>query len=126
METLERVDGLNLNDRLQNDNVFVEQCVVSLSSLTGLPARRGLERAIVSGRQIVKVVSSSYGHLPNENFFCEVETKLINAGVGYVTRSINRDNRSFAVDYILSDDNWIVKVKNGIDRLRPMLRFTNS
>ena len=41
-------------------------------------------------------------------------------------RSINRDNRSFAVDYILSDENWIVKVKNVNDKLRPMLRFTNS
>lgn len=126
MNTLERVDGLNLKERLQNDNVFVKQQLVSLSSLTGLGARRGLERVIVSENQVVNVVSCSYGHLPNENFFYEVERKLIDAGIEYVTRSINRDNRSFAVDYILSDDKWIVKVYNGIDRLRPMLRFTNS
>lgn len=126
MKTLERVDGLNLKERLQNDDVFVKQQIVSLSSLTGMGSRRGLERAIISENQIVNVVSGSYGHLPNENFFYEVENKLIDAGIGYVTRSINRDNRSFAVDYILSDDKWIVKVKNGIDRLRPMLRFTNS
>lgn len=126
MRTLERVDGLNLKERLQNDNVFVRQRIVSLSSLTGIGSRRGLEKAIISENQIVNVVSGSYGHLPNENFFYEVEAKLIDAGIGYVTRSINRDNRSFVVDYILSDDKWIVRVKNGIDRLRPMLRFTNS
>lgn len=41
-------------------------------------------------------------------------------------RSINRENRSFAVDYILSDDNWVVTIKNSNDKLRPMLRVTNS
>lgn len=64
--------------------------------------------------------------LPNERFFHEVEEKLIEVRVAYITRSINRSNRSFAIDYILSDDNWVVKVKNGKDILRPMLRFTNS
>lgn len=126
MKNNEIVESANLKKELQNDNVFVKQQIVSLSSLTGLPSRRGLEKAIVSEDQVVNVVSKYYGHLPNEKFFYEVEAKLIEAGIDYITRSINRDNRSFAVDYILSDDNWIVKVKNGNDRLRPMLRFTNS
>lgn len=44
----------------------------------------------------------------------------------YVKRSINRENRSFAVDYILSDSNVEIKVKNGMDKIKPMLRFVNS
>lgn len=126
MKNNEMIESANLKNELQNDNVFVKQQIVSLSSLTGLRSRRGLEKAIVSEGRVVNVVSKYYGHLPNEKFFYEVEAKLIEAGIDYITRSINRDNRSFAVDYILSDDNWIVKVKNGNDRLRPMLRFTNS
>jgi hypothetical protein len=55
-----------------------------------------------------------------------VEEKLSEEGIGYVTRSINRENRSFAVDYILSDENWVVNVKGVNDRIRPMLRFINS
>jgi len=126
MKNYESIENANLKIQLQNDNVLVKQQIVSLSSLTGLPSRRGLENAIVSGDQVVNVVSKSYGHLPNENFFCEVEAKLVESRIGYITRSFNRENRSFAVDYILSDDNWIVKVKNSSDTLRPMLRFTNS
>lgn len=126
MKNNEAIENVNLRIQVQNDNVFVKQQVVSLSSLTDLPSRRGLEKAIISEDQVVNVVSKSYGHLPNENFFSQVEAKLVESGIGYITRSINRENRSFAVDYILSDDNWIVKVKNGSDKLRPMLRFTNS
>lgn len=112
--------------QLQNDNVFVSSQVISLSELTGHPTRKGLENVVMSEGAIVNVVSDSYGHLPNEKFFIEVERKLIDADVNYVTRSINRDNRSFAVDYILNDDRYIVKVKNSNDELRPMLRFVNS
>ncbi|HEY9047710.1 MAG TPA: DUF932 domain-containing protein [Ohtaekwangia sp.] len=126
MKNYEAIENANLKFKLQNDNVFVKQQVLSLSSLTGLSSRRGLEKAIVSEDQVVNVVSKSYGHLPNENFFSEVEAQLVQSNIGYITRSINRENRSFAVDYILSGDNWIVKVKNGSDKLRPMLRFTNS
>lgn len=120
------IENLNFKHKLQDDNVFVKSFLVNLQDVTGMPCRRGLERAIISEDQIVNVVSKSYGHLPNENFFYEVESKLLDANIGYITRSINRVNRSFAVDYILSDDNWIVKVKNGNDKIRPMLRFTNS
>lgn len=111
-----------LNKPLQDDNVFVDSSVKSLTSLTGLMSRRGLEKAIICENQIVNVVSNSYGHLPNEKFFYEVESKLIEAGVEYKTRSINRENRSFAVDYILSDENFHINIKNGLDKLTPMLR----
>lgn len=123
---METIPGVNFKQRLSDDDVYVSNKLVSLSTLTGLPVRKGLEKAIVSNGQVVNVVSKSYGHLPNERFFHEVEVKLVEAGLGYITRSINRDDRSFAVDYILDDDNWVVKVKNGKDKLRPMLRFTNS
>jgi hypothetical protein len=119
-------ENINFKNTLQNDNVFVTSKVVSLADITGMTTRKGLEKAVISAGQIVNVVSNSYGHLPNENFFAEVEANLIKSDINYVSRSINRDNRSFAVDYILSDENLIVKVKNGLDKIRPMLRFTNS
>jgi hypothetical protein len=117
---------INFKGTLQNDNVFVKSQLLSLSDLTGKPVRRGLEKALISENEIVNVVSNSYGHLPNEQFFYEVERKLIDAGIEYVTRSINRENRSFAVDYILSDESYHINIKNGLDKLRPMLRFVNS
>lgn len=120
------IETQNFKHALRNDNVYGKNQVVSLETLTGMPVRKGLENAIVCEGQLVNVVSKSYGHLPNQKFFTEVEVKLIDEGIGYVTRSINRDNRSFAIDYILSDDKLVVKVKNGVDKLRPMLRFTNS
>ncbi len=81
---------------------------------------------ILSEGEVVNVVSKSYGHLPNERLFYEVESQLIDAGIHYATRSINRANRSFAVDYILQDDSYHINVKNGNDKLKPMLRFVNS
>jgi hypothetical protein len=74
----------------------------------------------------VNVVSNSYGHLPNEKFFLGVEEKLIDADIYYQQRSINRDNRSFVVDYILADDRYKIEVKGDKDILRPMLRLVNS
>lgn len=118
--------SLFLNKPLQNDDVFVKSEIQSLASLAGLPVRKGLEKAVISAGEIVNVVSNSYGHLPNESFFYNVERKLIDADISYDTRSINRDNRSFAVDYILNDDNYVIKVKNGMDKIVPMLRFVNS
>lgn len=102
-------------------------CIVKpLSDLTGYPCRKGLQNAIISGGQIVNVVSPSYGHLPNDKFFPVIEEKLIHADINYTTRTYNRDNRSFAADYILDDDSIQVTVKNTIDKIRPMLRFTTS
>lgn len=121
-----KTENLNFKKPLQNDNVFIQSKIISLAEATGLPVRKGLEKAVISEGQIVNVVSDSYGHLPNERFFYEIEQKLINCDINYVTRSINRDNRSFAVDYILSDPNMVISVKNGMDKIVPMLRFTNS
>jgi hypothetical protein len=118
-----------LNSILANsrqDNVLVDSSVVPLQSLTGIASRRGLENAIICENQIVNVVSNSYGHLPNEKFFLGVEEKLIDADIYYQQRSINRDNRSFVVDYVLADDRYKVAVKGEQDVLRPMLRFVNS
>ncbi|HYF69060.1 MAG TPA: DUF932 domain-containing protein [Ohtaekwangia sp.] len=126
MKTNMQNERVFLTKELQQDNVFVKSKLAELSSLTGMPSRRGLERALVSENQIVNVVSDSYGHLPNEKFFYEVEARLISEGIGYQTRSINRENRSFAVDYILCDESLHIKIKNGMDKLRPMLRFINS
>ena len=119
-------NGAFLNKQLQNDDVFVNSQIVNLSSLTGIPSRKGLENAIVCEDRIVHVVSNEYGHLQNQLFFGEVERSFIEADINYKTRSINRDNRSFAVDYILDDERFEIDIKNGIDKIKPMLRFTNS
>lgn len=118
--------NINFKRPLQNDNVFPRCQIVSLSELAGKPSRKGLDKAILSEGEVVNVVSKSYGHLPNEHLFYEVESRLIDAGMQYVTRSINRANRSFAVDYILQDESYPINVKNGTDKLKPMLRFVNS
>lgn len=114
--------------KLRNDNVFVTSEVKQMTDLlpAGVAPRKGYDKGIISNGKLVNIVSSSYGHLPNENYFLEVETKLIDAGVEFVKRSINKDDRAFAVDYILKDDNYVIKVKNANDQIVPMLRFTNS
>lgn len=118
--------NIYLNKPLQNDNVFVKNAILPISQITNYPSRRGLDKVILSENQIVNFVSNSYGHLPNEEFFIKVEEMLVLSDIKYITRSINRENRSFAVDYILNDDRYCVTVKNGNDKIRPMLRFTNS
>jgi hypothetical protein len=112
--------------QMQNDDVFVTSDVRNLAEILGTPTRKGLEKAIYSNGTLVGVFSDNYGHLPNEQFFAVVEENLINADVQYDTRSINRDNRSFAVDYILNDDRYNIVVANGKDIIKPMLRFVNS
>ena len=120
------MNRINLKHALQQDNIFPTTSVRSLESLTALPCRKGLTKAILSGGEIVNVVSERYSHLANEQFFIEVEKQLIETDVNYESRTINRANRSFAADYILADDNYVVTIKNGMDKIRPMLRFTNS
>jgi hypothetical protein len=115
----------DLND-LRNDDIFVANEVRDFKEVTGINSRKGLDKAIISNGEIVNVVSNSYGHLPNQVFFAEVENMLLDANISTATRSINRENRSFAVDHILNDDSLAITVKNGQDELRPMLRFTNS
>jgi hypothetical protein len=111
---------------MQNDDIFVDSEIKSFPELIGMPTRKGMEKAVVSNGKVVNIVSDVYGHLPNEKFFLVVEEKLINADVEYNKRSINRDDRSFAVDYILNDDRYIIDVANGKDIIKPMLRFVNS
>ncbi len=112
--------------KLEQDNVLVNSSVQSLSELTGLKTISSKSKAIICEDEIVNVVSNAYAHLPNENFFLAVEEKLINADIKYLTRSINNNNRQFAVDYILEDESYHVNVKNKADKIKPMLRFVNS
>ncbi len=123
--TADRLMIKDLNN-LRNDDIFVSNEVRDFKEVTGINSRKGLDKAIISNGEIVNVVSNSYGHLPNQVFFAEVENMLLDANISTATRSINRDNRSFAVDHILNDDSLAITVKNGQDELRPMLRFTNS
>lgn len=117
----------NGKQTLQNDNVFVTNELVDFSQLVGgMKVRKGYEKALISEGEIVNIVSDAYGHLPNEKFFLVVEEKLIEADLQYDVRSINRGNRSFAVDYILNDANYVINVANGRDIIKPMLRFVNS
>ena len=111
---------------LEQQNIFPTTSLRELSALTGMPCRKGLTKAILSAGEIVNVVSERYSHLPNEQFFIPVEEQLIHADINYISRTINRENRSFVADYILQDENFVVTVKNGMDKIRPMLRFTNS
>ena len=124
MKTIQNINGNKMNN-LQNDEIFVSNSIQNLQDLTGIPNRKGLEQAVISNGKIVNVVSQSYGHLPNEKFFGEVENQLKLANVEYVKRAINRNDSSFAVDYILNDDSFIINTSEK-DAIMPMLRFTNS
>lgn len=118
----------------QQDNVFLPNEKIVLSDYFKDPngnspiMRKGLECGIISNGKLVNIVSDGYGHLPNEKFFIEVEQKLEEANIRYTTRSINRDDVSFAVDYILADDSFHTTVKKAgakTDIIRPALRFIN-
>jgi len=110
---------------LQQDEIFVSNELKSLKSLTHMESRRGLENAIISNGKIVNVVSNSYGHISNQVFFSQAEKMLIDAGLNYKKRTINKNDRSFVTDFII-DDKSQFKVKNEADLILPMLRFKNS
>jgi hypothetical protein len=110
---------------LQQDEIFVSSEMKSLKSLTQMESRRGLENAIISNGKIVNVVSNSYGHIPNQLFFKKSEQMLLDAGINYHKRSVNRNDRSFIIDFIIEDSNQF-KLKNNEDLILPMLRFKNS
>lgn len=112
-------------DNLQQDEVFVPTEMKSFSEITGIQTRRGFENVIISNGKIVNVVSKSYGHIPNQIFFQKAEEMLIEAGLTYQKRTINRNDRSFVTDFIV-DDNSQFTVKNNKDLILPMLRFKNS
>jgi len=111
--------------KLQQDEIFVSNEMKSLESITGMPSRKGLENTIISNGKIVNVVSSSYGHIPNELFFKKAEQLLIDAHLKYHKRTINRDDRAFVTDFIIEDDNQF-SLKNEKGKILPMLRFKNS
>lgn len=114
-------------ENLKNDDVFPTVEIVNFADAIGKPTRKGYDNLIISNGEIVNVCSSKYGLLKNENFFLKVEEKLIDADVHYITRSINRENRSFAVDYILQDDRYEIAINgNKKDSILPKLRFLNS
>lgn len=118
--------GAYLDKQPLQDNVFPTVFRRSVKLATGLPGRKGMEDLIIAGDTVVNAVSSKYGLLKNEDFFLKVEEQLINSDIEYNIRSINRENRSFVVDYILNDESYHINIKNGMDKIRPMLRFTNS
>lgn len=113
-------------NKKENDDIFVDSKVVQMSQLTGLETRKGLEQGIVSNNKLVNVVSKSYGHLDNKDFFLDFERKLIEADI--LTKAIytNREDRSFSAMYVLEDDRYKIEVKNGKDILQPMIRLINS
>lgn len=112
-------------DKLSQDEIFVPSEIKALSELTGMETRRGLEKAIISNGKIVNVVSNSYGHIPNERFFKQAEQLLIDSGISYCKQTINRNDRSFIIDFIIDDKNQY-QLKNSEDTILPMLRFKNS
>ncbi len=112
-------------NNLQQDEVFVPSEIKPFESITGIQSRRGLENVIVSNGKIVNVVSKSYGHIPNELFFSKAEQLLVEAKLNYRKRTINRNDRSFVVDFIIDNGN-LFELKNKEDHILPMLRFKNS
>ncbi|TPN84509.1 DUF932 domain-containing protein [Aquimarina algicola] len=112
-------------DRLQQDEIFVPSEIKPLKTLTGIDPRSGLENVIISNGKIINVVSARYGHILNELFFKQAEQKLLDAGLNFHKRTINRDDRSFIMDFIIEDHNQFT-IKNDKDTILPMLRFKNS
>jgi hypothetical protein len=68
-------------------------------------------------------VSDRYALIDNSHLYTAVEERLINADVEYKTSSTNKDNCSFAVDYILENGTQRIGDK---DIIQPLFRFTNS
>jgi hypothetical protein len=118
----------NNKDGLRQDNVYPELKVISGDEFTEKfgKTRKGWNKAIYSNGTLVNLVGKDYGVLSNIDFFGEIENKLLEKDIRVMTRAINREDRAFAVDHILSDDRYVINVKNGMDSIRPMLSFTTS
>ncbi|EIJ40711.1 protein of unknown function (DUF932) [Galbibacter orientalis DSM 19592] len=112
-------------NHLQQEEIFIPSEIKSFESITGIKSRRGLENVIVSNGKIVNMVSKSYGHIPNELFFHKAEQLLVDANLKYRKRTINRNDRLFAMDFIIENNN-LFELKNKQDQILPMLRFKNS
>lgn len=108
--------------KLEQDNVFVGGELKSMYGLTGYKPKKGNENALIVKDEIINIVSDQYGFLSNETFFGAIEERLHDAGISYDRRSLNRENKSFRVDYILNDDSYHINIKgNKGDKLKPMI-----
>lgn len=116
---------MNYNSKreLKQDNVFVNVEMKSVKEITGLPSISRLTNAVISEGKIVNIVSDRYALIDNSQLYTAVEERLINADVEYKTSSTNKDNCSFAVDYIL--ENGTQRIGDN-DIIQPLFRFTNS
>ena len=115
-------------DGFRQDDVFPTLEVITGEAFTARygRTRQGWDKAIISNGVLVNLVGKGYGVLPNIDFFGQIENKLAEEDIRVMTRAINRDDRAFAVEHILSDDSFHVNIKNGMDEIRPMLSFTTS
>jgi hypothetical protein len=112
--------------KLEQQNVFVGGELKDAAALTGMKVGKQHKNALIVQGEVIKLVSDQYGFLRNEEFFGTIEQRLKDAGIGYDRRSINRDNRSFRVDYILNDDSFHVNVKGSKDKIKPMVSAQSS
>lgn len=121
--------------KLQQDNIYINPKLESVAALTGMDTRLGIENFLTvdknagkpdDGRIIIANVSDKYGFLANERFYPQIEERLEGAGIVYDKRSVNRQNRSFTVEYILQDESMHVNIKKGKDLIKPMIRVVNS
>lgn len=116
---------MNYNSKreLKQDNVFVNVEMKSVKEITGMPSISRLTNAVISEGKIVNIVSDRYALIDNSQLYTAVEERLVNADVEYKTSSTNKDNCSFAVDYIL--ENGTQRIGDN-DIIQPLFRFTNS
>ena len=115
-------------DGFRQDDVYPKLQVISGDEFAARfgKTKRGWKKAIYSNDTLVNMVGEGYGVLPNIDFFGRIEDKLLEADIKTMFRAINRDNSAFAVEHILSDERYLVNVKNGMDKISPMLSFTTS
>lgn len=117
---------------ISNDNVFVNPRIESFSVKTGYDVLPSMENLLIvtdpltKRDKVVNTTSSKYGFLSNETFMPMIEERLNGAGINYIRQTTNRSNTSFAIDYILEDNSFHTNVKNGKDKVKPMMRIINS
>jgi hypothetical protein len=113
----------NSRKPLSQDNVYTDVILKSTNELTGMPSTSRLANAVISNGKLVNVVSDRYALIENQQLYTAVEERLINADVEYKTSSFNKNDCSFAVDYILENGTQRIGDK---DIIQPLFRFTNS
>lgn len=116
----------NNQDGLRQDDLFMPNEAVPASKYISIPTRNGFEKAIICNGKLVNLCSKDYGYVPNLHYFGQMDNKLAEADIRVLTRSTNIDDRQFMADYILSDERYHIHIKNGIDKIRPMITLTNS